>query len=204
MNKHAVLISAIAILGSSTMGSGGGSWAAEAGSPPQTVVETLRAAGWQVEALANGGLELRPQTGSSGTEETETTDASAAGPELAHDLASALAERGWRTRREADGSLLLLPLQRTQADAVSVQQSTGVVPAAVTEQRVRLPLETWTDVSTVAASWLDEIGAEGLRPGDMWRFSRVYLVNILDAQAPFEPRHQIAIGVEDGHVIVLY
>lgn len=246
--------------------------ASETGPDGRTFVESLRAAGWQVEMLVDGSLQLMPvsrspeenqdeQGGSEpptgpdpvGAEDTlpdwaalrergwrVETDAEGAtllyppapaatptpapapaptpvAPDVAHaapdqvaardevarDLDSLLAERGWRAERESDGTLVLFPLRRVEARPNPIEPAAGVVPSAITQSGVSLPIDTWGKAQAVAASWLESVGDSSLQVGKIREIFRVYLVSIVETEPPNALRHQISIGVEDGRVVVL-
>jgi hypothetical protein len=138
-----------------------------------------------------------PQQGVAPPPETQAPSPRGA---LAQQLDTLLAERGWRTQWEADGSLLLLPLGQTLP---RVRPAAGVVPGAVTGGQVDLPLDTPAEVRSVAASWLAAIGDPRLFPGQIYAVAEIYLVNILSSTPPHDLRHQIAIRATDGRVVVL-
>ena len=248
--------------------------ASETGPDGRTFVESLRAAGWQVEMLVDGSLQLMPVARSpeedleeqgesepptgpdpAGAEDTQPgwaalrergwrveTDAegatllyppapaatpaptpsqsptaspvapevadvapnqAAARDEVARDLDALLAERGWRAERESDGTLVLFPLRRVEARPNPVEPAAGVVPSAITELEVSLPIDTWGKAQAVAASWLESVGDSGLQVGKIREIFRIYLVSIVETEPPNALRHQISIGVEDGRVVVL-
>jgi hypothetical protein len=122
---------------------------------------------------------------------------------VAQDLDAMLAARGWRTRRDADGSLLLFPLARAPESTSSLSPVGGVVTDAVRDGDVTLPIDSWSEAKTVTLSWLDSLGDSTLTLGRIRGIFRVYLVSIVDAEPPHSLRHQIAISVEEGRVILL-
>ncbi len=187
----------------------------------------LRAHGWQVQTDDAGSTLLFPPASEAGkatgpsegvagppnedkapSKAPTTTEAPqiagrAAQVEIAAEIDRLLAERGWRVGRSADGSLLLYPLGRVGVSAAAIEPSAGVLPEAVREQQVSLPVEGWGEVRAVAQSWLDSVKDPTLQLGKVRRIFRVYLVSIVDASPPHRLRHQIAISVEDGRVVVL-
>jgi hypothetical protein len=171
----------------------------------------LRERGWRVETDAEGATLLYPPAPAAppapGPVAPEVADVApdqvAAREEVARDLDSRLAERGWRAERESDGTLVLFPLRRVEARPEPIARATGVVPPAITESEVSLPIDTWGKAQAVAASWLKSVGDSGLRVGKIREIFRVYLVSIVDAEPPNALRHQISIGVDDGRVVVL-
>lgn len=256
----------LAAMGRVTLVGSGILWLGLAAAGPatggQTFVEALRAAGWQVEVLVDGSLQLTPAGESASVPEApgpqpsatpapapgvqapgwaalrehgwrvetdaegstllfppsaapatpppapepsppKAPDEAVARDEVARDLDALLAERGWRAQREPDGSLLLFPLRRAPSAPVAVEPSPGVVPSVVSESEVRLPIDSWEKARAVAASWVGSVGDATLQVGRVRQIFRVYLVSIVDATAPHALRHQIAIGVEDGRVVVL-
>lgn len=229
------------------------------GEPPaggQTFVDALRAAGWSVEVLSDGSLQLTRSTGvpsapekaappSPGALQAQVTaeesgwsvlrdygwrvEADAGGARLlyppkakmspsptepepagptaqiamAKDLNALLVERGWRVEREADGSLSLFPLRRGPTARPHLEPSLGTVPPAVADGAVKLPVNTWERARAVSLSWLESVGDPSLRLGKIRRIHHLYLISIVDANAPHALRHQISVGVIDGRVMVL-
>ena len=199
------------------------------GAPPAGIYEatadalgwqTLRRLGWRIETDADGATLLFPPSSVPASEpETRTvapvtsipqpevdeapSPSSAVQDELAQDLDALFAQRGWRSQRLADGSLLLIPLQRVAADAVGIQPAAGFIPAAVTEGQIQLPVDNWRKARAVANAWLDAYGDDKLRLGKLRRVLRVYVVSIVERMRPAALRHQLSIGVDDGRVVVL-
>jgi hypothetical protein len=186
-------------------------------SPPDWAA--LRDHGWTVETDADGSTLLYPPSPMAGTAAPEPPqspspapeatpagipDETAARYEVARDLDALLAERGWRAQRESEGTLLLFPLRRAERTPRGVQRAAGVVPTAVTDAEVTLPIDTWKEARTVAASWLESVGDASLRLGKVREVLRVYLVSIVDDAPPHALRHQISIRVDDGRVVVLH
>jgi hypothetical protein len=182
--------------------------------------QTLRRLGWRIETDADGATLLFPPSSVPASEpETPTVAAdtsisqpevdeapsqsSSAQDELAQDLDALFAQRGWRSQHQSDGSLLLMPLRRASADAVGIQPAAGFIPAVVTEGQIQLPVDNWRKARAVATSWLDAYGDDQLRLGKLRRVLRVYVVSIVERMRPAALRHQLAIGVDDGRVVVL-
>lgn len=181
--------------------------------------DALRDHGWRVLQDPDGSTLLYPPVAEVPAEPpAPTVSDTTEGTELAQDLDALLAERGWRVRTDPDGTLTLFPLSRpTAAPPVAevdsgeapslpppVEPSTGVVPSTVVDGEVSLPISKWSKVKAVAQSWLESTGDTTLRVGrKVRRVHRVYLVSIVDASPPYAVRHQIAISVEDGRVVVL-
>jgi hypothetical protein len=180
----------------------------------------LRDLGWAVETDAEGFTLLYPPGAASPKAASAATRGDQAIPradegaplptplptaqdEVAQDLDAMLAARGWRTRRDADGSLLLFPLARAPESTSSLSPVGGVVTDAVRDGDVTLPIDSWSEAKTVTLSWLDSLGDSTLTLGRIRGIFRVYLVSIVDAEPPHSLRHQIAISVEEGRVILL-
>jgi hypothetical protein len=206
--------------------------AGKPGSAPATPEDAfdwspLRAHGWGVQTDDDGSTLLFPPASGAGkataaTEgiagppieeqapskaRTATAAPEIAGPaaqaEIAGEIDRLLAERGWRVGRSDDGSLLLYPLGRVDVSAAAIEPSAGVLPEAVRERQVSLPVDGWGEARAVAQSWLDSVKDPTLRLGKVRRIFQVYLVSIVDASPPHRLRHQIAVSVEDGRVVVL-
>ena len=173
----------------------------------------LRDFGWRVETDADGSTLLYPHSAAPAPmdpkaepslepEVAEPTlpDAQA---EVARDLDALLAERGWRARREADGTLLLLPLSRGSDAAATLEPGAGTLSRAISEGRVTLPVDTWDKARAITLTWLESLGDPALRLGKIRRVHRVYLVSIVADAPPHGLLHQIAIGVDDGRIRVL-
>ncbi|MGB5831118.1 MAG: hypothetical protein WBG92_03905 [Thiohalocapsa sp.] len=201
--------------------------AASATSSPQPTLETtgwpmLRRAGWRVETQPDGATLLFPPGTRGDSVEPgllksspapETPPFAAPGPIPAstqpppqQNLDTLLSERGWRAERATDGSLLLLPLGANTAGPAgeSAGANAQTVPPAVQDGRVQLPLHGWKSARLAARSWLETTGDETLRVGKIRQILKVYLVTIVDRNRSAVLRHQIAIGVDDGRVTVLY
>jgi hypothetical protein len=202
---------------------------APAATPPKPPLETtgwpmLRRAGWRVETQPDGATLLYPPGSSSSVVETVPNQPSTASepapfitpiptpapvqPAPQQDLDSLLSDRGWRAERAADGSLLLLPLgaaiEEPAGKSAASERYMGLVPPAIQDGSVQLPVEGWKAARTVARSWLETTGDETLGLGKIRRVLKVYLVTIVDTNRSAVLRHQIAIGVDDGRVTVLY
>lgn len=164
----------------------------------------LRRHGWRVERDADQATLLFPPGTAVGVEPRVAEPSVQESPaEAPRELDALLAARGWRVEREEDGSLLLFPLLRATRVSSPLAQSVGHVPSAVTLGRVSLPVDTWEKAKGVAASWLESVGDPTLRLGKIRRIHRVYLVSVLGSSPPYPLRHQIAVAVEDGRVLVL-
>jgi hypothetical protein len=129
-------------------------------------------------------------------------------PPPQQDLGTLLSDRGWRAERTADGSLLLLPLGAAKEEPAGKpadsERYMGLVPPAIQDGSVQLPVKGWKAARTVARSWLETTGDRTLGLGKIRRILKVYLVTIVDTNRSAVLRHQIAIGVDDGRVTVLY
>ncbi len=182
--------------------------------------QTLRRLGWRIETDADGATLLFPPSSVPASEAGTRTVApvtsisqpevdqapdpsSTAQDEVAQDLDALFAQRGWRSQRQTDGSLLLIPQQRVAADTVGIQPAAGFIPAAVTEGQIQLPVDDWRKARAVATSWLDAYGDDKLRLGKLRRVLRVYVVSVVERMRPAALRHQLSISVDDGRVVVL-
>jgi hypothetical protein len=205
--------------------------------PKSAGFEVLRDYGWGVKTDADGATLLFPPGAASTVAPVtapaaDIAEARPARAEMARNLDTLLAERGWRAERDADGSLLLFPLRRaspqaqpvaqalvqtaptattavaaehtdTQASA-SAKRSSGFIPALVTNGQVQLPVDHWKEARAVAQSWLTAVNDPTLTLGKMRKVLNVYLVSVVDSFRRTVLRHQIAISADDGRVIVVY
>jgi len=112
-------------------------------------------------------------------------------------LQAAAAERGWAHRREADGSLVLLPpgLLPEAGDAGSCQ--IGMVRVSGAEE-VALPVDTEAKAYRLAEFWLRERGASSLAIGRIRQVNRLFLVSMVEDEEPFFLHTQLVIRVDDG------
>jgi pyruvate/2-oxoglutarate dehydrogenase complex dihydrolipoamide acyltransferase (E2) component len=171
----------------------------------------LSAFGWRVEAQPNGDTLLFPPSVSSNPEPREPPAAEASTPteppdaqtEVVHDLDALLAERGWRVQRDEDGSLRLFPLLRARAVPAGLEPSQGYVPAAIRDGQVQLPVDSWEKARATVLSWLESVGDPSLEVGKIRQIHQVYVVSIIGNQPPKALAHQVAVGVDDGRVVVL-
>jgi len=179
--------------------------------PGWSVLSTF---GWRVENRPDGTTLLFPPPAASPREpqappepqaplEPPAPEPPAAQAELAHDLDALLAERGWRVQRDVDGSLRLHPLLAAREAPVGLEPSAGSIPAAVRDAKIALPVDSWEKARATALSWLESVGNPALQLGKIRRVHRLYLVSIIGAEAPHRLLHQIAVGVDDGRVVVL-
>lgn len=192
--------------------------APEASAPAPTMGPSgwsvLSAFGWRVEAQPNGDTLLFPPSASLNPEPREPPATEASKPtepaeppeaqaEVAHDLDALLAERGWRVQRDEDGSLRLFPLLRAFAAPAGLEPSQGYVPAAIRDGQVQLPVDSWEKARATVLSWLESVGDSSLEVGKIRQIYHVYLVSIIATQPPKALVHQVAVGVDDGRVVVL-
>lgn len=164
--------------------------------------------GWRVENRPDGSTLLFPPPAASSREpqappEPQAKEPPAVQAELAHDLDALLAERGWRVQRDVDGSLRLHPLLAAREVPVGLEPSAGSIPAAVRDAKISLPVDSWEKARATALSWLESVGDPALQLGKIRRIHRLYLVSIIGAEPPHRLLHQIAVGVDDGRVVVL-
>ena len=172
----------------------------------------LSAFGWRVETQPNGDTLLFPPPVSSNPESREPPASEAPKPaeppraeaELTHDLDALLAERGWRVQRDEDGSLRLFPLLGDVSAPADLEPSQGYLPAAIRDGVVQLPVDSWEKAHATALSWLESVGNPSLEVGKIRQIYHVYLVSIIGTQPPKALVHQVAVGVDDGRVVVLH
>jgi len=193
---------------------------ADSGSPG-TVVEVgqldaleaaLKRHGWRVEYDSDGSLLLFPPVPepvsepvdppstepvaepvdppSAETGETiEATDLDA--------LQAAAAERGWGHRRDADGSLVLVPPGRSSESADAPSCQIGMVRVSGAEE-VPLPVDTADKAGRLAEFWLQESGVDSLAIGRIRQVNRLFLVSMVEDEQPFFLHTQLVIRADDG------
>jgi hypothetical protein len=64
-------------------------------------------------------------------------------------------------------------------------------------------VDSWEKARATALSWLESVGNPALQLGKIRRIHRLHLVSIIGAEPPHRLLHQIAVGVDDGRVVVL-
>jgi len=162
---------------------------------PEELKQRLEAAGWGVERDATGSLILYPPG------EISEPAAAKTSPHQEDQVVEMLRQRGWQAHRSADGSLILYPAG-AQA-LVRPTPSAGIAVAPVTDGRISLPVDTWSEAHQIASAWLEQVALTGASIGKIRRILRVYLVSVVEARAPHRLQHQLAIRSEDGRVILL-
>jgi hypothetical protein len=114
MNQALVRFAAL-LLPLGLLAGGSGTRASEAVANPG-LEEALRTAGWQVQRLDDGGLEMRlarpPAAPPPAAEPAATPE-----PQAEADAWNRLRARGWRVERAEDGSILLFPPPASTAPA---------------------------------------------------------------------------------------
>ena len=184
----------------------------------------LEAQGWRVQRSADGDLLVfpvdpavgesvspmapapDPEPGPSGAMDEPSTPSATreirTAPETidATDLdalQAAAAKRGWLHRREADGSLVLLPPGRLPkpGDAGSCQIGMARVYGA---EEVPLPVDTEAKAYRLAELWLREMDVSSLAIGRIRQINRLFLVSMVEHEAPFFLHTQLVVRVDDG------
>ena len=123
----------------------------------------------------------------------------------------------WRVSREADGNLILEPVEPppvSTADTTALDQESpgqkgfGECGWSISEKAVaadvKLPVNSWTEAHAIAQAWLKEEGRGELKVGKIRQVLRIYLVSIVGASEPFPLEHQLAIRAKDGLLIPIY
>ncbi|NIA02771.1 MAG: hypothetical protein GWO88_00965 [Planctomycetia bacterium] len=154
----------------------------------------LESAGWKVSRDDDGSLIFhKPKPTYQETPQALSAD-------LPMGLDGLFENPHWRVEKSADGSLLLFPQESKVNDQSDrAQITTGVLVIAQFE----LPIDEWTEAKSIAKAWVESIGVKGLAIGKIRKILRVYLISVVQDEAPYALKHQIAIRQSDGHVIVL-
>lgn len=162
--------------------------------PVEALQKRLEAAGWIVSRDTDGSLVFhRP-------EKIKQNSKQASSEELPAGLDSLLSNPHWRVKKSADGSLLLYPQEPEvdkKFDSAQITQGVSVIA------KLKLPVDEWSEANSIARAWLESTGDSSLAIGKIRKILRVYLVSIVQNEAPFALQHQIAIRQSDGNVIVL-
>jgi hypothetical protein len=151
-----------AMLNLALMTQAGPTFAEPAKAGPADLVPALRATGWQVETLADGGLEVR-------LARTAPPEAPATRPPPGEAEAAAwdrLRARGWRVERAQDGALLLFaPPPETVPPASSIAPPAPATPRA-TERSEPSPGTRTGGLSGGVEGLLHKRGWQAERQGD--------------------------------------
>lgn len=192
----------------------------------------LQAHGWRVERNAEGDLIVHPPgsmpdgveppasvlevdagrvTTDQGTTDEPLSDPQDTGPAPDADAVDAgdldalklLAEdRGWGTRSEPDGSLLLYPPgARTSPEDPDVCQI-GMTRVTDAEGHP-LPAETEEQAHRLAEAWLGEHGSESFAVGRIRQVNRLHLASIVSAEPPHFLHTQLVVRMGDGCLIAI-
>jgi hypothetical protein len=182
--------------------------------PDGTVVEagqsdaleaTLKRHGWRVEHDSEGALLLFPPSSEPAAEAADPLPAETGERIDATDLdalQAAAAEHGWTHRREADGSLVLLPpgVSPEPGDAGSCQ--IGMVRVSSAEE-VPLPVDTEAKAYRLAESWLRESDVGSLAIGRIRQVNRLFIVSMVEDEEPFLLHTQLVVRVDDGCLMAI-
>jgi len=169
----------------------------------QKLGKVMKERGWQVDWRPDGSLILKPQV-SVGTSVTGSKPAAVQSQtDLIPDLPGF---EYWRIERGADGSMLFHPLVTsvdTEAfitDQVILGRCEGY---QLQTKRVSLPVDQWSEVNELVQGWLEMSGLQGLLVGKVRKILRIYLVSLVEDNAPYALKHQLAVRVSDGRVMLL-
>lgn len=177
--------------------------------PPGTVVEVgqldaleaaLKRHGWRVEYDSEGSLLLFPPVPKPVSEPVDPPPAETGETIDATDLdalQAAAAERGWGHRREADGSLVLVPPGRSPEPADAPSCQIGMVRVSGVEE-VPLPVDTADKAGRLAGFWLRESAVDSLAIGRIRQVNRLFLVSVVEDEQPFVLHTQLVIRADDG------
>ena len=165
----------------------------------------LKRHGWRVERDSEGALLLFPPSSEPAAEPADPLPVEIGERIDATDLdalQAAAAERGWAHRREADGSLVLLPpgVSSEPGDAGSCQ--IGMVRVSGAEE-VPLPVDTEAKAYRLAEFWLRERGASSLALGRIRQVNRLFLVSMVGDEEPFLLHTQLVVRIDDGCLMAI-
>jgi len=117
-------------------------------------------------------------------------------------LQAAAAERGWAHRREADGSLVLLPPGLSPEPGYAGPCQIGMVRVSGAEE-VPLPVDTEAKAYRLAEFWLRERGASSLAIGRIRQVNRLLLVSMVEDEEPFFLHTQLVVRADDGCLMAI-
>jgi len=188
-----------------------------------TVEQAIRDSGWEVKREQNGDLlfmipgskndnsdskpilvpkeERAQELSASENERRAVTENKIEPDETEYSFQSIrlkLKTMGWHVGDNADGSFSFYPPKISKTKTISY------CPGNIPNVDITLPVDSWNDAHSIALKWLQESGVSKVSIGKIRKIIKTYLVSIVSEKAPFVLKHQLAIRVNDGSVIVLY
>jgi hypothetical protein len=162
--------------------------------------QQLKAAGWDASREADGSLVLIPP--GEPVEAAAPEDVTAA-PEKQADsiqtMQTKLRETGWQVTENSDGSIIFYPPKQQHREKGTIHPASGHAPPADFD----LPVTSWSQARSLTLKWLKQQSPDNLTVGKIREIYYVYLVSILSNSRSDRLKHQIAIRMSDGHIIVL-
>lgn len=117
-------------------------------------------------------------------------------------LQTVATERGWAHRREPDGSLVLLPPGSASAPAHAEPCQIGMIRIAGVEE-IGLPIDTEKQAYRLAEFWLREVDDGSIAIGRIRQVNRLFLVSVVEREAPFHLHTQLVIRADDSCLIAI-
>ncbi|MGB5198843.1 MAG: hypothetical protein WBR56_02960 [Sedimenticolaceae bacterium] len=188
---------------------------------PPDIHQMLRERGWRILTDVDGNTLLMPMaagaiepTGSAGdvpTRHPEPAPAAFDQPvtgEPTVQFRQALEAKGWTVRTESDGSMIVYPPAsapqaprfRATHDAIQYGYCEGVMLVA---EEIPLPIDSEKKAQLMSTAWIAQFGQAGDAVGKARKVNQVFLVSIVESEAPHALRNQLVVR-ENGSVIALY
>jgi hypothetical protein len=117
-------------------------------------------------------------------------------------LQTVAAERGWAHRREPDGSLVLFPPSLSPAPGHAGPCQIGMIRVAGVED-IGLPVDTEEKAYRLAEFWLREMDGSSIAIGRIRQINRLFLVSVVEQEAPFLLQTQLVIRANDGCLMAI-
>jgi hypothetical protein len=117
-------------------------------------------------------------------------------------LQAAAADRGWGHRREADGSLVLLPPGLAPKPGEGGSCQIGMIRVSGADA-IPLPVDTEAKAYQLAESWLREMDVSPLAIGRIRQVNRLFLVSVVEHEEPFVLHTQLVIRADDGCLMAI-
>ncbi len=175
----------------------------------------LQPHGWETHRDSEGNLLLYPPQKTSQPDETSETSAllssipeepqgSAKNLDQLDDL---LQQRGWKTQRDEDGSLLLFPAIETPTSpgfsATTLEHCQFGTLTLKAETSITLPINHWNEAHELATAWLQQQAGSDLQVGKIRQVNRIYVVSMVEKSSPHTLIKQLVINSTDGRIIAL-
>jgi hypothetical protein len=170
-------------------------WAAAEEAPEEAPAAgaPLKATHWNLEVSPEGEMLLRPAS-------AEGEDAGGLISEVSRQR---LEEQGWRIAEQADGSLEIYPPLNELADRPLLGDITAC--SAEPDPLMEMPVADPEMALEIARDWLGLTDkAVNLQIGPVQQVDGVYIANVVEQAPPHRLRHQLAIRMTDGRLVVIY